>query len=472
MLFNSFEFLQFFAVVFVVYAALSHRWQNRFLLVASYFFYGSWDWRFLSLLLISTGVDYCCALAMERSPGRKKRYLLVSLCTNLGILGTFKYFDFFSLSAARLLEQLGFHADFPTLNILLPVGISFYTFQTMAYTIDVYRGRDKAARDLTCFALYVAYFPQLVAGPIERSTHLLPEFQKPRVITWSKIASALPLVIQGYFKKVLIADGVAPVVDRCFSNPGEFSSLTLLLGVYLFAIQIYGDFSGYTDIARGISRMLGIELCLNFRQPYLSSNITEFWHRWHMSLSSWLRDYLYIPLGGNRRGQYRTYINNMLTMLLGGLWHGASLKFIVWGGLHGVYLAIHKLTLRGRRVAPDQPSGNTLSLAVWLMKTVVTFHLVCFAWIFFRSDSLTAAMHYIGGILQGGSAPSPLIMYSFLFYGALTLLVDLACFFQNSEVPTTSKAPPFVVGAAYAAMVYLIIVLGERNAQPFIYFQF
>ncbi|NLX14084.1 MAG: MBOAT family protein [Phycisphaerales bacterium] len=326
MVFTSFTFVFFLAVVLPLYYALSHRWQNRFLLVASYVFYGAWDWRFLSLLAISTVVDYLVADRLHRTASMAgKRILLgISLCGNLGLLAFFKYFNFFLDSFNQLSASLGLGQCSWAIHIILPVGISFYTFQTMGYVIDVYRGRQEPARNFLDFALYVSYFPQLVAGPIERAGNLLPAIYRPRKVTPSQIGTGLQLILMGYLKKIAIADAVAPYVNDIFADPAHQSSVRLLLGLYLFAIQIYGDFSGYSDIARGVSRLLGIELMINFKQPYLSANITEFWRRWHISLSTWLRDYLYIPLGGNRKGTSNTYRNLMLTMLLGGLWHGAD----------------------------------------------------------------------------------------------------------------------------------------------------
>jgi alginate O-acetyltransferase complex protein AlgI len=365
MLFNSFVFVLFLAIVLPVYYALSHRWQNRFLLVASYVFYGYWDWRFLGLLAISTVLDFALALliAGTDSPRRKKRRVALSVVVNLGILGFFKYFDFFVDSAAVLLESAGLQANLPMLRVVLPVGISFYTFQSMAYTIDVYRGIQPPTRNLLDFALYVAYFPQLVAGPIERASRLLPQIQSPRRVGQAQWERGAQLILWGYVKKVAIADGLAPYADAVFRDPSSFSGLSLWLGVYCFAVQIYCDFSGYTDIARGVSQLLGIELMENFRQPYLSRNITEFWRRWHISLSTWLRDYLYVPLGGNRRGPAMQYRNLMITMLLGGLWHGAAWTFVVWGGLHGLFLATHKYMTRGRKIGQEAPARDGAGMA-------------------------------------------------------------------------------------------------------------
>jgi len=328
MTFNSFQFFVFLPVVLGTYWLLRRRHhQNLLLLVASYVFYGWWDYRFLSLLAISTVADFAIAQAMNRTESDRirRRWLFASLGVNLGILGFFKYFNFFVDSAVSVLNSLGLSAHAPTLSIVLPVGISFYSFQTLSYAFDVYRRRLPAERNIITFGLYVAFFPQLVAGPIERAQRLLPQFQAERHRpSPMEVWSGSWLILIGLFKKIVLADGLAMVVQDRFTDPTGHGALSLLLGVYAFSIQIYGDFSGYSSIARGTSRLFGIELMRNFEQPYLSTNITQFWRTWHISLSTWLMDYLYIPLGGSQRGRRRTYINLMLTMLLGGLWHGAG----------------------------------------------------------------------------------------------------------------------------------------------------
>ena len=327
MVFNSFVFAAFLPIVLLVYYRLSHRAQNAWLLAAGLLFYGWWDWRFLGLLGITTVLDFVSSNQIDRAidPKVRRRWLLASLTGNLVILGFFKYFNFFVDSAVGVLGALGVEAHAPALRILLPIGVSFYTFQEMAYTIDVYRRDLKPSRSLLNFALFVCYFPQLVAGPIQRARDLLPQIEQPRRVTGEQVRAGVQLIFIGLFKKVVVADALAPMADAHFNQPSAFSGASLLLGLYLFAIQIYCDFSGYTDIARGVSKLLGIELAINFRQPYFATSITEFWRRWHISLSSWLRDYLYIPLGGNRGTTVQTYRNLLLTMLLGGLWHGAQL---------------------------------------------------------------------------------------------------------------------------------------------------
>ncbi len=473
MLFNSLSFLVFLPCVWLLYKASSHRRQNLLLLAASYVFYGWWDYRFLSLLGISTVVDYCCGMAMKKYRHRKRIFLIISISTNIGILGTFKYFDFFLNSATQILESLGWQAHLPVLGVILPVGISFYTFQTLAYSIDVYRGKQEPTRDLLSFALYVAYFPQLVAGPIERSTKLLPQIQRPRRVTRSDLVAGAELCVMGYFKKVFIADGVATIANELFANSDSQSGLALLIAVYLFALQIYGDFSGYSDIARGVSRLFGIRLCLNFRQPYLAANITDFWRRWHISLSTWLRDYLYIPLGGNRKGLVRTYINLFVTMLLGGLWHGAAWTFVVWGGLHGLYLSLHKLMLRGRRPEQARPPETFRTTLKWGLAVAATFNLVCLTWVFFRAQSITQAAHILTRILSFARGTFPTTAFAYLlFFGTLTVVLDLLCWFHDREVPFAPECPPILRGVIYGAITFLVVTIGESSAQPFIYFQF
>jgi len=396
MLFNSLTFLVFLAVVLGLYYSLTHRAQNLLLVLASYVFYGAWDWRFLALLWISTVVDYLCALKLAQSQHQPTRraYMAISVATNLGILGFFKYCNFFVESFADLVGLFGIEANVSLLHVVLPVGISFDTFQTLSYTIDVYRQQISPTRNMIDFAVYVAYFPQLVAGPIERASRLLPQIAKPRRVDQQMISSGAQLMLLGYLKKVGIADSIAPYVEEIFSAPASQSSPELLVGLYLFAIQIYCDFSGYSDIARGVSRLLGIELMVNFKQPYLARNITEFWRRWHISLSTWLRDYVYIPLGGNRGGARRTYINLMLTMLIGGLWHGASWTFVVWGGLHGTYLIVHRLA-RGRHRDLTFEIRTPSQFIAYLVATLATFHLVCLTWLFFRAADFSQAWAYL-----------------------------------------------------------------------------
>lgn len=364
MLFHSTTFALFFAVVFPLYCVLSHRFQNRWLLGASLVFYGWWDWRFLALMVAAASLDFVAALIIHGTDDEhvRRRWLMVSLVGNLGTLAFFKYFNFFVESFQASLGWLGVSASSSTLSIVLPIGISFYTFQALSYTIDVYRRQLTPVRNYADYLLFVTFFPQLVAGPIERATTLLPQILGPRRITWDHLSTGAWLIVLGLFKKTAIADLAASVADPVFAQPELHSSAALWLGVYAFALQIYADFSGYSDMARGLARMMGFELMVNFEQPYFAASVTEFWRRWHISLSTWLKDYLYVPLGGNRCGQAKTYRNLMITMLLGGLWHGASWNFVIWGGLHGLYLALHRILREGvellRRLVVPPHSGS------------------------------------------------------------------------------------------------------------------
>ncbi len=473
MLFNSPEYFAFLAGVLILYYSLGQRWQNRMLLVASYLFYAFWDYRFLSLIFLSTVVDYLCARALEheRRPGRRKLLLGTSILVNLGILGFFKYFNFFAENAQRVLSLLGLEVSLPVLYVILPVGISFYTFQTMAYTIDVYRGKMRPVHRFLDFALYVSYFPQLVAGPIERPQRLLPALQSKRVVSSEHMATGALLILIGLFRKIVIADGIGAQVDAVFAQPERYSSPELMKGIYLFALQIYCDFAGYTDIARGTSRLLGIELMENFQRPYFASNIRDFWRRWHISLSTWLRDYLYIPLGGSRKGPLRTYVNLMITMLLGGLWHGAAWTFVIWGGLHGLYLSVHRwlhtrlTALRIEQLPPWVLSGGRV------LGIVLTFHLVLFSWVFFRAPGLRTAIGYLEHTFSlEGMETWIAVLPSVAIPWLLVLLIDLPQSLANSHTAMLSWPRPLRHGVV--AMLLFLVLMGIGTRAPFIYFQF
>jgi D-alanyl-lipoteichoic acid acyltransferase DltB (MBOAT superfamily) len=469
MLFNSTRFLLFLPTVLILVAVLPRSWRNRVLLVASYVFYGSWDWRFLALIFLTTTIDYSVSRAIFASndPRQRRRLLLVSVCGNLGILGFFKYYNFFVDSAVTALQAVGVHASMPPLAIILPVGISFYTFQSMSYSIDVYRRQLEPVTRFWDYALYVAYFPQLVAGPIERAGNLLPQILSPGRVSPARIDIGLTLIVIGFLKKVLIADMIAPEVDRIFSDPTQMSSGLLLKGAYLFAFQIYGDFSGYSDIARGVSELFGIRLMVNFNQPYLSASITEFWRRWHISLSTWLRDYLYVTLGGNRVGSGKTYRNLMLTMLIGALWHGANWTFVVWGGLHGLLLAVERALGIGKRT---RAGADTLG---WrrLLGILVTFHVATFIWIFFRSPNFTVAFQYMSGLLQCSDLAAVGAL-PFLV-AAVLLAIDIP---QNASGEHTVflRTPWWIRSPVYCGLCMAILgrLLYGGQELPFIYFQF
>ncbi|MCA9732730.1 MAG: MBOAT family protein [Deferribacteres bacterium] len=471
MWFNSWEFLYFLPTVLAIYYSLNKKAQNLWLLVASYFFYGWWDWRFLSLVFASTLVDYFAGLYIQnqQAPSTRRLGLYASLFMNLGALCLFKYFNFFVDSFTALGDSFGLNFNTPVLRLLPPVGISFYTFQTLSYTIDVYRNRQEPVRNFIDFALYVTYFPQLVAGPIERATALLPQIQKKRIVTLEQFQAGCLLILIGLFKKIALADAAAPLVEEAFANPQAQSSIILLKGLYLFSLQIYCDFSGYSSIARGVSKLIGIELSENFQTPYLATNITDFWRRWHITLSRWLRDYLYIPLGGNRLGKTRTYINLMLTMLIGGLWHGANWTFVVWGGLHGFYLAAHKKISEIRRTNTKK-NAKLSSTILTVLKTVTTFHLVALTWIFFRSPDFTTACNYLTGILRWhGGFPLSYLKLPILLFALLAPIEWLQS--RRFDVLAITRLPVPVRALYYVVMIIALILLGGNDV-PFIYFQF
>ena len=472
MLFNTFEFWFFFAAVFGLYFCLPHRGRLWLLLIASYVFYGAWDWRFLSLIAISTLVDYTLGLQLRRTTGPRARKLLVtaSVVINLGILGVFKYAGFFLESLSGLLAVAGFTPHLPTLQIVLPVGISFYTFQTLSYTIDVYRRRIEPTRDLLRFTVFVAFFPQLVAGPIERAERLLPQLEQPQRVTWEGLREGGWLCLWGLFKKVVIADNFSLLVDMVYGSGAHPTGPEALLATYAFAVQIYCDFSGYTDIARGVAKMMGIDLVLNFNLPYLAKGARDFWRRWHMSLSTWLRDYLYVPLGGNRRGKHRTQFNLLATMTLGGLWHGAAWTFLVWGLYHGLWLSLDRSSAPLRdRLRPAQGPAR------WLWDTlavVLTFHLVCIGWVLFRAESIGSAAALFRSLLvdwRPGLAAEWLQPFLLLVF-PLVLVQCAQAMMGDLQAPRRLSLP--FRGILYAGMATGILLFGQDFAAPFIYFQF
>lgn len=475
MLFNSLIFLGFILIVFAVYPRLRLREQNIFLLVASYVFYGYWDWRFSFLLLTSTIVDFWVGQAIQSSNSQRRRkvLLLCSISINLGILGFFKYFNFFVDSAASLLSAIGLHPHMPLLQVILPIGISFYTFKTLTYTIDIYRRKITPTKDFVAYALYTSFFPQILAGPIERAANLLPQISSPRRIARAQVFAGLNLILLGFFKKVAIADTLAPIVGKIFDAPGTMSSGQLWTGVYAYTLQIYGDFSGYTDIARGIALILGFKSMENFNAPYLSRSITEFWQRWHISLSTWFRDYLYIPLGGNQQGTGRTYANLFITMLLCGLWHGAAWPFVIWGIIHGLYLIIHRIILAGRK--PDLSWPQNLSGWVpCFLKIFVTFHLVALAWVLFRSVSIESAWVYYQGLFSFQSVKGFSTMV--LFAGILIISLDITQTWIGTQT-WIADIKKFKIIRFGVALIMLISIMAATIAHldtvtPFIYFQF
>jgi len=476
MLFNSFIFFIFLAIVLPLYYWLPRKLRNPLLLVSSYIFYGYWDYRFTSLLAISTLIDFFVGQKLHASsdPKVRKRWLLLSMFSNLGILGVFKYYGFFVASFAPMAAIFGGNLDYLHLNIILPVGISFYTFQTMSYTIDIYRKRLEPTRNFIDFAVFVSFFPQLVAGPIERASNLLPQIANTPLPSRAQIEKGIVLIATGLFKKVMIGDTSGRMVDHIFSQPDIYKSPELLAALVLFSIQIYADFSGYSSIARGTAKLLGIELMKNFEQPYLSRNITEFWRRWHISLSSWLRDYLYISLGGNRKGVNRTYINLMITMLLGGLWHGASWNFVIWGGLHGLYLAVHKLILGNKKVSDHFQYTGMWSFAKYLFNISLTYLLVLFTWLFFRATDFQTASIFMQKMIHWEASE-----FTFRFavitlsFASVMVLFDLFEYYTGSHTFLLKiKNKGIVVGILVALLLVSFLFMFQSEALPFIYFQF
>jgi D-alanyl-lipoteichoic acid acyltransferase DltB (MBOAT superfamily) len=526
MLFNSATFIVFFLIFFMLYVATRSRLrlQNALILVGSYVFYGAWDERFLVLLILSTTSDYVAAIGasgrsihrreLARLMGflavgsiiavaptlpesswilawvlafalavlgfvailsrleltlRRRAYVWLSMVTNLGILGVFKYFNFFADSLVGLAGGVGWHLDAVTINVILPVGISFFTFQTMSYTIDVYRGRIEPTHQLLELAAYVAFFPQLVAGPIERGTRLLPQFFRRRKIELEAIQSGAVLFFWGLFKKIVIADNLAPIADRVFADPGTFAGGDLLVALLAFTFQIYCDFSGYSDMARGLARMLGFDVMLNFNLPYFSRTPSEFWERWHISLSSWLRDYLYIPLGGNRYGSVNTYRNLVLTMLLGGLWHGAAWTFVCWGAYQGLILVLYRI-LRVDSWLEQQPNEGPAALFRDSFMVFTMFALVVFGWLFFRAESLSVVWAFVGGFAAAPTFVSSL--WAEFFRIIWPLLLVQAIQIMQGELEIYWGLPRF----AKLNMVLLVICgfmfVSASGGQPFIYFDF
>ena len=468
MLFNSAVFVCFFLLVYLLYRVLPFKWQNPLLLTASIIFYGYWDWRFLTLIFTSTVVDYLCGIRMEKVKGSKRRiYLILSVVLNLGLLGFFKYFNFFTDNVTALLELLGFTVHHRTLSIILPVGISFYTFQTMSYTIDVYRGIHKPEHHFINFATYVSFFPQLVAGPIERANHFLPQIQNPRKVTASDIQNGLWMILWGYFLKLVVADNLAEVVNAVYNSQNPVGGLDILFGTYAFAFQIYGDFAGYSAIAIGIAQLMGFHLTTNFLLPYFVTSPSEFWRNWHISLSRWLRDYLYISLGGNRLGRIKTYRNLALTMLFGGLWHGAAWNFVIWGGFHGIILMIDH-AIRNRR------KESRLKSRFHILKMVLMFHVTCIGWLLFRATSLQQIVSYSRIILLqpfSMTAPTRYFVSATLFYSAFPLLINAIQYRCNCPNSVSTLRLPLRI-VLFICMIYLTLGLGNLATEQFIYFQF
>jgi D-alanyl-lipoteichoic acid acyltransferase DltB (MBOAT superfamily) len=463
-----------------LYFTIPYRCRWMMLLAASYYFYMCWKVMYIFLIIGSTLICYFTGLKMSKRPDQKgkKAYLWLCLISNLGILFFFKYFNFFSQSAMELFQAWNIFYEAPLFDVLLPVGISFYTFQALSYIIDVYNGRTQAERHLGIFALYVAFWPQLVAGPIERTHHLLPQFRQPYSFDYLRVTNGLRLMLWGLFKKVVIADHLATYVNRVYNHPTDFQGFPLIIATVFFAVQIYCDFSGYTDIARGAARVLGYDLMENFNRPYFAKSVREFWQRWHISLSTWFRDYVYIPLGGSRVLKWRWYYNIFLTFLLSGLWHGANWTFVVWGALHGCYLILEHMTGTFQKKAADKLFPSPQSLLGRVVQISLTMSMVCFAWIFFRANTLGDAFTIIGNIFFIDLSQLGIEVvggHSFLL-SILLILILVTVHLQERRMLIqhyVARLPVTVRWSVYTAAMWAVIVSGVFGVQQeFIYFQF
>lgn len=468
MVFTSLHFVVFFVVVYAAYRVLPHRIQNWLLVLASYYFYAAWDWRFLSLLVGSTLVDFAVASAIARAddPRRRKHLLWLSLAFNFGMLGFFKYFNFFAGSLAAVFDTLGWHLDPITVNVILPIGISFYTFMTVSYVVDVYRREIQPAKSLLEFAVFVAYFPHLVAGPILRASLLLPQIGAPRRIAARQIGEGLWLLAWGAFQKMFVADNLARLVGAVFGADATPAGGDVLVATYAFAFQIYGDFAGYSNMARGMSKLMGIELNVNFRFPYFVTSPQAFWRHWHISLSTWLRDYLYIPLGGNRGSSLATKRNLLITMVLGGLWHGAAWTFVIWGLYQGVALVVARVIAeRGRALTR---SWQHVALGI------VMFHVTCYGWLIFRAQSMGQLTDFTARLFTGPwfSAGAWEVLVAPLLLIVSPLLVVHAYQAAHDDELAVLRLPRSVRYAIYGAVFYLVVLFGDFEGAEFIYFQF
>ena len=479
MLFNSVDFAIFLPIVFFLYWFVANKnlkFQNLLLVVASYVFYGWWDWRFLTLILFSTIIDYSIGilLSKERAALKRKILLWLSVLVNLGFLGFFKYYNFFLDSFITVFSFLGSPINAQGLNIILPVGISFYTFQTLSYTIDIYKRKIEPTTDFVAFSAFVSFFPQLVAGPIERATNLLPQFYKKRTFDYDKAVNGLKQILWGLFKKIAIADNAARIANEIFNSSGEHSGSTLVIGAVFFTFQIYGDFSGYSDIAIGTSRLFGFNLKRNFAFPYFSRDIAEFWRRWHISLSTWFRDYLYIPLGGSRGGTWMKVRNTFIIFIVSGFWHGANWTFVIWGALNALYFLpllllnknrVHKTTVAHGRILPSPKE---------LSQIIITFSLTVVAWVFFRAENIEHAFSYLSTIFSKS-------LFTIPYYNGIKIPLLLIMFFmiiewlgRNGEFAIEKLNLLFNQSIRWFFYVLLIIliVLNKGDSQQFIYFQF
>ena len=486
MLFNSIDFAIFLPIVFVFYWFVvnkSLKLQNFLIVAASYIFYGWWDWRFLSLILFSTLADYAVGrmLLKENNHSKRKVLLWVSILVNLGFLGFFKYYNFFLDNFITAFSFFGMEIKANSLNFILPVGISFYTFQTLSYTIDVYKRKLEPTKDFIAFSAFVSFFPQLVAGPIERATHLLPQFYKKRTFNYAKAVDGMQQILWGLFKKVVIADNCAEYANIIFNDSADYSGSTLVLGAIFFTFQIYGDFSGYSDIAIGTSKLFGFDLMQNFNFPYFSRDIAEFWRRWHISLSTWFRDYLYIPLGGSRGGMWMKIRNTFIIFIVSGFWHGANWTFIVWGALNAIYFLPLLLTKNNRNNLDVIAQGKFLPSLKEFTSVLLTFSLTVFAWIFFRAENITHAFSYITSMFSSSIFDVPNFATSTrIKFESLVTIFSILVFIavewigregQHGIAFLSHKKSKVLRWSIYTIIILAIVVL-SGSSQDFIYFQF
>lgn len=478
MLFNSINFAIFLPIVFLLYWLTTrgkYEIQNILLLVCSYYFYGCWNWHFLFLLIFSTGLDYFTGLKMADSPDKRGRkfWFWLSVIINLGFLGIFKYYNFFITSFSDALTLLGLHAHYTTLQVILPVGISFYTFHGLSYVIDIYNDRIKPERNFINYSVFVCFFPLLVAGPIERATHLLPQLTRKREFDYEKSADGMRQILWGLFKKIVIADNCATYVNDVFGNFQSQSGSTLLLAAILFAFQIYGDFSGYSDIAIGTARLFGIELLRNFAFPYFSRDIAEFWRRWHISLTTWFRDYLYIPLGGSRAGKWQTIRNTFIIFLVSGFWHGANWTFIAWGGLHAALFMPLLLLQRNRKNTNQVAEGRLFPTTKELIQMLSTFFVVDLAWVFFRAKTIKEALGFLKRVFSHSLLSFPNESGNHGLYIMIGILLAVEWFQRNKKhgLQINFISLGIVRWTLYLLIILLIFCFGGKS-ETFIYFQF
>ncbi len=479
MLFNSIDFGIFLPIVFFVYWFFPFsnvKKQNLFLIISSYVFYGWWNWRFLSLILISSFVDFFIGKKLQNTKKKNDRKFLLfcSIAVNIGFLAFFKYFNFFIESFAQAFTFLGINFRLSSLSIILPVGISFYTFQTMSYTIDVYRKKIDSTNDVLSFFAFVSFFPQLVAGPIERATNLLPQFFRKRTFDYSKATDGLRQMLWGFFKKIVIADNCAPIVNDIFTNYTSYSGSTLLAGAILFSFQIYGDFSGYSDIAIGLSKLFGFNLKQNFSYPYFSRDIAEFWRRWHISLSTWFRDYVYIPLGGSRVEKWKIIRNVFIIFVISGFWHGANWTFVIWGTIHALYFLPLMLIGKNRTNLEIVSTGSNNPRIIDILMIIQTFFLVTLAWIIFRANSIKHAFSYLKKIFSGSLFSVPIInkeIISAFFFVIVLILIE---WIKRDKLHALESLPAKIMlrYAIYIIITCSILIFYPIESSEFIYFQF